>query len=429
MSNRNKIMVSDISKRYRIGGKKSEHKTMIGQLSSLLTYPIRKYKDLKNLSSFEEVSDDENIVWALKNVSFTVEEGEVLGIVGNNGAGKSTLLKVISRITSPTNGKINLNGRVASLLEVGTGFHPELTGRENIFLNGSILGMNKKEIAAKMDQIINFSGWQVDKFIDTPVKKFSTGMRVRLAFSIAAHTDPDILLIDEVLAVGDQDFQNKCLKRMENISTESGKTIIFVSHDLQAIEKLCDRVIILSEGKLAFDGIPSEAIDYYFKIENAKWSSDAVGFIDGLKRDRNCDKSVMFRSINIINNFDSKNFSIQKGENLVLKIDIEFKKKVSTFFTFAILLNHNNSVYTSPMVPVLPKNIVLNSRKSFSFEIKNFNLNEGIYYMKLDLGNARVKHDSIWRGLPPLKVVAKEKLKKKTAGIVDFNFDFKEFNS
>ena len=203
----------------------------------------------------------------------------------------------MSRITTPTQGNVVLNGRVASLLEVGTGFHSDLTGRENIYLNGSILGMTKKEIDSKIKNIIDFAGFRVDKFIDTPVKRYSTGMRVRLAFSIAAHTDPEILLIDEVLAVGDQEFQNKCLQKMEDISSDSGRTIIFVSHDLQAIENLCDRVILLSDGEIKFNGKPSEAIAEYLKFENKKIDIHDVNYIDKIKRSINCTRKVLFSSI------------------------------------------------------------------------------------------------------------------------------------
>lgn len=200
--------------------------------------------------------------WALKDVSFDVKQGEVMGIVGKNGAGKSTLLKVLSKITQPTEGRIEINGRVASLLEVGTGFHPELTGRENIYLNGTLLGMSRKEVAEKLDEIVAFSG--VEKFIDTPVKHYSSGMHVRLAFSVAAHLEPEILIIDEVLAVGDAEFQKKCLGKMEDVAGE-GRTVIFVSHDLAAVRKLCTRGVLLENGEVKKQGEILEVIQAYIK--------------------------------------------------------------------------------------------------------------------------------------------------------------------
>ena len=198
--------------------------------------------------------------WALKDVSFKVEQGEVLGIIGRNGAGKSTLLKILSRITEPTNGRVELAGRVASLLEVGTGFHPELTGRENVYLNGAILGMTRAEIQRKFDAIVDFSG--VEKFLDTPVKHFSSGMRVRLAFAVAAHLEPEILIVDEVLAVGDAGFQKKCLGKMEEVAGQ-GRTVLLVSHQMSAIERLCQRSLVLDGGQIVFDGSVSEGIDRY----------------------------------------------------------------------------------------------------------------------------------------------------------------------
>ncbi len=202
-------------------------------------------------------------VWALKNINFEVKQGDVLGIIGKNGAGKSTLLKILSKVTSPTTGTVKLKGRVASLLEVGTGFHPELSGRENIFQNGAILGMTKKEIVSKFDEIVAFSG--VERYIDTPVKRYSSGMYVRLAFAVAAHLESEILIIDEVLAVGDAEFQKKCLGKMKNVASQ-GRTVFFVSHNLAAIQNLCTRGILLNSGMINKDGSAHEVIQYYFNL-------------------------------------------------------------------------------------------------------------------------------------------------------------------
>ena len=207
--------------------------------------------------------DDADIFWALKDINFEVKKGEVLGIIGKNGAGKSTLLKILSRITEPTGGRIEIYGRIASLLEVGTGFNPELSGRENVYLNGTILGMTKKEIDLKFDEIIDFSG--VEKFIDTPVKRYSSGMKVRLAFAVAAHLDPEILIIDEVLAVGDAEFQKKCLGKMHDVAENEGRTVLFVSHNMSAVQTLCSRSVVLENGCLIFLGLP------LMELVNTNW--------------------------------------------------------------------------------------------------------------------------------------------------------------
>ena len=210
-----------------------------------------------------------DFVWALEDINFTVNQGEVLGIIGRNGAGKSSLLKILSKVTSPTKGIITLNGRVASLLEVGTGFNPELTGRENIYLNGAILGMTKKEIARKFDEIVSFSG--VDKYIDTPVKRYSSGMYVRLAFAVAAHLEPEILIVDEVLAVGDVEFQKKCIGKMKDVAN-NGRTVLFVSHNMEAVKNLCSRALLMEQGTIVSEGSPSQVIETYLNNRNkADW--------------------------------------------------------------------------------------------------------------------------------------------------------------
>src|SRR5690554_3598754 len=200
-------------------------------------------------------------VWALRDINFEVKQGEVLGIIGKNGAGKSTLLKLLSRVTIPTTGVIKTKGRIASLLEVGTGFHPELTGRENVFLNGAILGMTKAEITAKLDEIVEFSGCEL--YIDTPVKRYSSGMKVRLAFAVAAHLEPDILVVDEVLAVGDAEFQKKAIGKMQDISSEGGRTVLFVSHNMASVQNLCTRIVVIGNGQIEFDGEVQNGIEFY----------------------------------------------------------------------------------------------------------------------------------------------------------------------
>src|SRR5450432_1190675 len=224
-------------------------------------------------SPLTDEGEKKDRIWALKGISFEVEQGEVLGFIGKNGAGKSTLLKIISRITRPTTGTIKGRGRIASLLEVGTGFHGELTGRENIFLNGHILGMKKKEIESQFDRIIDFSG--VEQFIDTPVKRYSSGMYVRLAFAVAAHLNPEILIVDEVLAVGDAEFQQKCIGKMKEVSTREGRTVLFVSHNMQALRNLCHRAITLHKGMIADIGDPERVISNYLKKEKTQFLEQA----------------------------------------------------------------------------------------------------------------------------------------------------------
>jgi lipopolysaccharide transport system ATP-binding protein len=253
------IQVESLSKRYRIGMREEQSSTPQGMLLDLLYRPVKNIRNLMRLSQFH--SDDEaDVFWALRDISFTVQQGEVLGIIGRNGAGKSTLLKVLSRITAPTSGRARLRGRVSSLLEVGTGFNPELTGRENVYLNGTILGMRRAEVARKFDEIVDFAG--VEKFIDTPVKRYSSGMKVRLAFAVAAHLEPEILIIDEVLAVGDFEFQAKCLGKMQD-ATSSGRTVLFVSHNMQAVLNLCPKTMLLQNGQIHAYGDTRSVVDNY----------------------------------------------------------------------------------------------------------------------------------------------------------------------
>ncbi|MDQ3634979.1 MAG: ABC transporter ATP-binding protein [Acidobacteriota bacterium] len=246
------IRVKNLSKQYKVRLGKTPFPTFRESIVNSLKSPLKKFG--KNNS--------ENF-WALRDINFEVEPGEVIGIIGRNGAGKSTILKILSRITEPTKGRIEIYGRVGSLLEVGTGFHPELTGRENIFLNGAILGMKKSEIVKKFDEIVDFA--EIEKFIDTPVKHYSSGMYTRLAFAVAANLEPEILVVDEVLAVGDAEFQKKCLGKMKSVSTQEGRTVLFVSHNMSAVSNLCQRAVFLEKGKVEFVGDISEAISLYME--------------------------------------------------------------------------------------------------------------------------------------------------------------------
>jgi lipopolysaccharide transport system ATP-binding protein len=267
------IEVHNLSKKYKIGAVQPRYLSLRDSLS-------QTFKGVKNWVNFDK-SDQLNPVdntdfWALKDINFEVNAGESIGIIGRNGAGKSTLLKILSRITPPTSGRAVLRGRLASLLEVGTGFHPELTGRENVYFNGSILGLRKVEIDRQFDEIVHFSG--IEQFIDTPMKNYSSGMQLRLAFAVAAHLEPEILIIDEVLAVGDAEFQKKCLGKMDEVS-RSGRTVIFVSHNMTALRELCQRGIVLKKGQIMFDGTIHQAIDSYLKIQNSEGINDRLPLI------------------------------------------------------------------------------------------------------------------------------------------------------
>ncbi len=253
------IQVCDLGKQYRIGARQDKYATLRDTLTDAFVAPFRRARQLLRGQAYGAAGLEETI-WALRNVSFEVSEGEVVAVIGHNGAGKSTLLKVLSRITEPTEGYADVYGRVGSLLEVGTGFHPELTGRENIYLNGAILGMTREEIDAKFDEMVAFA--ETEKFIDTPVKHYSSGMHLRLAFSVAAHLEPEILLVDEVLAVGDVKFQRKCLNKMSDVASE-GRTVLFVSHNMVAARNLCERGIVLEQGHVVFEGSIDNAISFY----------------------------------------------------------------------------------------------------------------------------------------------------------------------
>jgi len=273
------IHVENLSKRYRIGLATQRYRTLSESISQALSKPFRQAGAIIRRSVGQDVlQPGEDYIWALQDINFEVHHGQVLGIIGRNGAGKSTLLKVLSRITEPTAGSVTIQGRVGSLLEVGTGFHPELTGRENIYLNGAILGMKNAEIERKFDEIVAFS--EVEQFIDTPVKRYSSGMYLRLAFAVAAHLEPEILVVDEVLAVGDAEFQKKCLGKMGDVA-QQGRTVLFVSHNMSAVLRLTQESIVLEKGKLVLRAPSSEAVDYYLSAGNSKageciWDADEV---------------------------------------------------------------------------------------------------------------------------------------------------------
>lgn len=334
--------------------------------------PFAKVGEVNDRST-KGVSD---YVWALKDVNFEVEKGEVLGIIGRNGAGKSTLLKILSKTTSPTSGSIKINGRIASLLEVGTGFHPELTGRENIYLNGAILGMTKREIRSKFDEIVDFSG--VERYIDTPVKRYSSGMYVRLAFAVAAHLEPEILIVDEVLAVGDAEFQKKCLGKMKDVSVNDGRTVLFVSHNMAAIKSLCNEGIVMEHGTIAYKGGALESVFYY-------------------QKDQNSENKYIFEENSVVignNNIKILEFKVEPKLGNILSISSGVKVKLVFYNNVPnIALDTSFILATKDEIEVLGTGHILTPNKdskkgvySVEFDIQPDLLNKGNYYFKLIFG-------------------------------------------
>lgn len=345
---------------------------------------------------------DSDIVYSLQDINFEIEQGDAVGIIGRNGAGKSTLLKILSRVTSPSTGKINIKGRVASLLEVGTGFHPELTGRENIFLNGAILGMRKKEIQRKLDEIIDFSG--VERYIDTPVKRYSSGMYVRLAFAVAAHLESEILVVDEVLAVGDAEFQRKCLGKMGEVSKGEGRTVLFVSHNMAAVQSLCNKGIVLQHGKKLFDGTSNDAISSYQKtnltsdIVTSNWSEKEA---PGDHRARLLAAEAYPTQGDFIN-FGSGitlKFIVQSNINKSL-LDVSFNLKNQE----EVLMFHHGNYLTE-------LNELTQGTYEMKVEIPPYILNEGYYSA------------DVWMGLSNTEMVGKAAVKAISFNVDKSNID------
>jgi len=318
-----------------------------------------------------------DLVWALKDINFEVKQGEVLGIIGKNGAGKSTLLKILSRVTTPTVGEIKVKGRIASLLEVGTGFHPELTGRENIFLNGAILGMSKQEIRSKFDEIVDFSG--VERYIDTPVKRYSSGMYVRLAFAVAAHLEPEILIVDEVLAVGDAEFQKKCLGKMKDVSGQ-GRTVLFVSHNMGAIQSLCTRGLCMNNGRVSLDGKIDEVVSHY--LTN---NSEYVDVDLSERKDRSGNGRLRFTKITILNSMNEKVDTIFSGEKV--SIDIIYKKDHSVDLSkilIAVSMLDEYGEYKAMFVSdEMKSRIVENPENKITLQIPAFMIRNGDLSVRL----------------------------------------------
>ncbi len=373
------VEVNNLGKRYNITHQQGGYVA----LRDVLTYIVKKpFSFLKAKAKHAVGLATKEEFWAVKNVSFSVNKGEVIGIIGHNGAGKSTLLKILTGITPPTEGEVIMRGRVSSLLEVGTGFHPELTGRENIFLNGAILGMTRKEIARKFDEIVEFAG--VAQFLDTPVKYYSSGMYVRLAFSVAAHMEPDILIVDEVLAVGDAEFQKKCLGKMEEVTRTEGRTILFVSHNMSAIQGLCKRTLFLKKGKVAMFDSTEKVVEQYLSstLETAQPVTTYP---------KESGKKMQLRSVSIRNEKGELTAKIHTGESFSVDLEYDVNEEVAGAHVGLICLDHNNtSVFLSADTENNPELLRKRSPGTYktTFACNSstaFQLTHGLYTLRMNL--------------------------------------------
>ena len=370
----NVIEVSNLSKQYRLGNigtgtivhdvNRWWHK-MLGKEDPYLLISESNDRSTKGSSEY---------VWSLRDINFSVSRGEVVGIIGRNGAGKSTLLKILSRTTAPTKGTAKIKGRVASLLEVGTGFHPELTGRENIFLNGAILGMTKREIRSKFDEIVDFSG--VERYIDTPVKRYSSGMYVRLAFSVAAYLDSEILIVDEVLAVGDAEFQKKCLGRMKDVSLEGGRTVLFVSHNMGAIRGLCTKGILLEMGEIKLVGNVEDVVSQYYKQEDSLAGNFKVGRFDSTEK-------VIIEEVIIKNQHNQNTETFNVGDDIIIEATLNSQEdfiKPNVWFGIKSKFGHFITV-ANTMIDGCRPEILKKGLNTYRITFKNIPLLPQEYYL------------------------------------------------
>lgn len=386
------ITVENLSKRFVIGHESPEkyvtlRDTVVNGVKKIFS-PQAGLKNKRSGSFKEEF-------WALKDVNFEVRQGDRLGVIGRNGAGKSTMLKLLSRITEPSGGKVTLRGRVASLLEVGTGFHPELSGRENVYLNGAILGMSRIEIRKKFDEIVAFA--EVEKFLDTPVKRYSSGMYVRLAFAVAAHLEPEILIVDEVLAVGDVQFQKKCLGKMEDVSRKEGRTVLFVSHNMSAIMSLCNTGLLLSQGQVVCQGKIGEVIDSYVN-RNKDSQNVAIDNIAGLK--------WWITDISLFQD-QSRTTHISSASPVSFELLFEGKEERKISFEMLIKDSNQNPVLFIPMG--IGQNINLNcspGKYSFRFDIKLPHLALGEYFVDIYIVESFIQRLSVFQNIFSFEVIS-----------------------
>jgi lipopolysaccharide transport system ATP-binding protein len=373
------IEVENLSKRYRLGQFNAQ--TMREEVEQFFA----RFRD-RWASRGGNLPGRRSEFWALKNVSFSVQPGEVIGIIGRNGAGKSTLLRILSRVTEPTSGIAYIRGRVASLLEVGTGFHPELTGRENIYLNGAILGMTRAEIRRKFDAIVDFSG--VEKFIDTPVKRYSSGMYVRLAFAVAAHLEPEILIVDEVLAVGDAEFQKKCLGKIDEVSRREGRTVIFVSHNMSAIRGLCSRALYMNDGTIAYEGQTARVVEKYL-LE----AMTAQGLWRRTDASPHSQRRAIIEQISVWNRDEVASNQFNANEAIFVRLDIRcFEKIASTQVAVRVTNSEDVPIFTTTSSDNLSSlEPMSQGRHSFRFQIPGAFLSAGRYFLNVTITIPRVE--------------------------------------
>lgn len=394
MNNDLAIKVEGVYKQYRLGTigadtLKDDIRLGVAKLFG------KSLSDLHKIDGNDRMSGESNYVWALNDINFEVKKGEILGIIGKNGAGKSTLLKLLSKVTGPTKGQIKVNGRIASLLEVGTGFHPELTGRENIFLNGAILGMSKSEIKGKLDEIVEFSG--IGKYLGTPVKRYSSGMKVRLGFAIAAHLDPEILIVDEVLAVGDAEFQKKCIGKMNDVSKNEGRTVLFVSHNMASVMELCDRALLMQNGTVHSTGRVSDIIPAYLNAFKAEEITKDLHTI----KTRNGNGKIIFHHIEMLDENDKPIEFALSGQQVKFRIscevkDPDFNGKLHLSMKFVdendvALFHLSNSVSSGQEYDVEKRKHLFN----MDCIINKLPLNTGIYKFHLFVSNLQDVFDEI----------------------------------
>ena len=424
------IKVENLGKKYLIGhDKKAGGVFQYNSMRDSIAHSFRgMYQRFRHPLSPNKENTELEEFWALKDINFEIKQGDRVGIIGHNGAGKTTLLKLLSRITQPSTGSIKIKGRIASLLEVGTGFHPELSGRENIYLNGAILGMKRVEIKKKFDEIVAFA--EVEKFLDTPVKRYSSGMYVRLAFAVAAHLEPEILLVDEVLAVGDAEFQKKSIGKMEDVSKE-GRTIIFVSHNMGVIKKLCNRGVVLQKGKLSFNNHINKAVNSY---ESTLIKKNTNKIID-LQRVGDLGRKILISKVSVFNENNKKTDTLSFNEMFFLEIEIQALNQSLKNLTIGVRFETFNDVYITSCLSQDSDtffSIEANDTKRVKIEFMNLYLNPGEYYLTLSIRKGKTFFDQI---IKAKKVIVLDYSKDKNVvfnnawGLIKINSNWMNLNN
>lgn len=413
------ISVENVSKQYRLG------EVGTGTISHDLNRWWHKVRGKEDPylrigeTNDRSAKSDNPYVWALQDINFEVKKGEVLGIIGKNGAGKSTLLKILSRVTSPTTGKIIANGRIASLLEVGTGFHPEMTGRENIYMNGTIMGMSRHEVRAKLDEIVEFAG--VDRYLDTPVKRYSSGMTVRLGFAIAAHLDPEILIVDEVLAVGDAEFQKKAIGKMQDVSKGEGRTVLFVSHNMAAVEALCGRALLIDRGKCILQSNTRDTIEYYIKnMTRVTFENRTSGIQD---RDRRGNGDARIISVEYKDENDNNTYEFDSDRSILFDFKVKANKTLEKLEAMVVVIDGGTGISVASTSKLEVCGSIRNIEENICFKVvlKRNNLQSGLYKLKLWLGDGIHNYDILEGGLKPIFIRKNIQLKHSGLGLMHLN--------